>query len=238
MRAGLSHRECVCTAPLDTSLPRAGGCLSSSWQGVCTSQPELSFLTPGQGQAALSRSLFPLPAHLPPSPFTPWKTSCIPRPLPLLMTVWPCLSTPLLPHYSPTPSLHAAQYTPKAPEKLFPTVHFPGNGNICASLWPPPGPASPLPLDQEKQRVAPDPVEAQVPRCPASSASAGFREAAPGGSSRLPIAPPHFSQGGICQVSCFVYTFYFVYTVAHSRPKKGVWSSRAKTNHVSVFLKK
>ena len=52
----------------------------------------------------------------------------------------------------------------------------------------PPGPASPLPLDPEKQSVGPDPVEAQVPCCPAGSA--GFREATPRGSSRLPIAPP------------------------------------------------
>ena len=76
-----------------------------------------------------------------------------------------------------------------------------------------------------------------LPRCPAA------QQALLGsGRPRLevppdcPLLPPHFSQCGICQVSCFVYTSYFVCTVTRSRPKKGVWSSRAKTNHVSVFL--
>lgn len=103
-------------------------------RGSAQASQNRSFLTPGQGQAARSRPLSSLPAHLPPSPFAPRKTSCTPPLLPLLMTVWPPLSTPLLSHAAPTPSLDAAQYTPKAPEKLFPTVHFPGNGNICASL--------------------------------------------------------------------------------------------------------
>ena len=87
---------------------------------------------PGQGQAALSRSLSSLPAHLPPSPFAPWKTSCTPPPLPLLMIVWPRLSTSLLSHHSP--QFGCPSVPPKAPEKLVPTVHFPGNSNICASL--------------------------------------------------------------------------------------------------------
>lgn len=121
----------VCTVPLDTSLPRARGCLSSSWQRVCTSEPESRpFL---QGRARLhSHGLSPpsLPiSH--PHPLHPGRLAA-PAPTPLLMIVWPRLSTSLLSHHSPQFGCPSAP--PKAPENLFPTVHFPGNGNICASL--------------------------------------------------------------------------------------------------------
>lgn len=99
--------------------------------GVPHRRARICAFSPGRARLhshGLSSPFLPI-SH--PHPLHP-KTIGTPPPLPLLMTVWPPLSTSLLSHHSP--QFGCLSVPAKAPEKLFPIVHFPDNGNICASL--------------------------------------------------------------------------------------------------------